>query len=66
MPAKDVFRYFGYGSNLLKERILVHNPTAKFISIGRLDVSYHNDFIILFSTNNNNDLMNKNMKNTFF
>jgi hypothetical protein len=31
--------YFGYGSNLLSERIHIQNPSAVFKTIGRLDVS---------------------------
>ena len=31
-----VFQYFSYGSNLLRERILISNPTAKFRCVGRL------------------------------
>lgn len=31
--------YFGYGSNLLAERIHIQNPTAVFKEIARLDVS---------------------------
>ncbi|XP_045771665.1 gamma-glutamylcyclotransferase-like [Maniola jurtina] len=34
---KDTFLYFAYGSNLLKKRIRINNPTAEFIGIGRLD-----------------------------
>lgn len=36
---KDTFLYFAYGSNLLKKRIHINNPSATFIGIGRLDVS---------------------------
>jgi len=32
-----VFHYFGYGSNLLHQRILLQNPTAQFVSIGKVD-----------------------------
>lgn len=35
----DSFMYFAYGSNLLKRRIHINNPTAEFVGIGRLDVS---------------------------
>ena len=31
------FLYFGYGSNLLTERIHINNPSAKFVSIASLD-----------------------------
>ncbi|XP_034836001.1 gamma-glutamylcyclotransferase-like [Maniola hyperantus] len=34
---KDTFLYFAYGSNLLKKRIRINNPTAEFIGVGRLD-----------------------------
>ncbi|XP_035448825.1 gamma-glutamylcyclotransferase [Spodoptera frugiperda] len=33
----DTFLYFAYGSNLLKRRIHINNPSAKFLGIGRLD-----------------------------
>ncbi|XP_063616507.1 gamma-glutamylcyclotransferase-like [Cydia splendana] len=36
-PVKDHFLYFAYGSNLLKKRIRINNPTAEFLGIGRLD-----------------------------
>jgi len=31
-----VFQYFSYGSNLLRERIRISNPTAKFRCVGKL------------------------------
>merc|ERR1739838_1180366 len=34
--SSDHFLYFGYGSNLLKERIHVRNPSATFVTTGRL------------------------------
>lgn len=37
---KDTFLYFAYGSNLLKKRIKINNPTAEFIGIGRLHVRF--------------------------
>lgn len=36
---QDSFLYFAYGSNLLKKRIHINNPSAEFLGIGRLDVS---------------------------
>lgn len=36
---KDTFLYYAYGSNLLKKRIRINNPSAEFLGIGRLDVS---------------------------
>lgn len=33
----DYFLYFAYGSNLLKERIHVSNPSATFVGTARLD-----------------------------
>lgn len=33
---KNTFKYFAYGSNLLRERILINNSSAKFYGIGRL------------------------------
>ncbi|XP_035826518.1 gamma-glutamylcyclotransferase isoform X2 [Aplysia californica] len=38
-----VFQYFSYGSNLLRERILIRNPTAKFKCLGKLK-NYALDF----------------------
>ncbi|XP_005101773.1 gamma-glutamylcyclotransferase [Aplysia californica] len=40
-----VFQYFSYGSNLLRERILISNPTAKFRCVGRL-----NNYALQFDT----------------
>ena len=37
--SKEYFHYFAYGSNLLKKRIHINNPSAVFLGIGRLDVS---------------------------
>lgn len=33
------FLYFAYGSNLLKKRIRINNPSAEFLGIGKLEVS---------------------------
>ncbi|KAJ0182395.1 hypothetical protein K1T71_001764 [Dendrolimus kikuchii] len=41
---KDTFLYFAYGSNLLKRRIHINNPTAEFLGIGMLD-DHQLDFI---------------------
>ncbi|XP_047531034.1 gamma-glutamylcyclotransferase-like [Vanessa atalanta] len=41
---KDTFLYFAYGSNLLKKRIRINNPTAEFIGTGKLD-NHQLDFI---------------------
>ncbi|KAM8967080.1 gamma-glutamylcyclotransferase [Pelodytes ibericus] len=35
-PGGDTFYYFAYGSNMLKERILMDNPSASFHSIALL------------------------------
>lgn len=36
------FLYFAYGYNMCEEIIHMNNPTAEFVTIGRLDVStYH-------------------------
>ncbi|KAM5146811.1 gamma-glutamylcyclotransferase [Mantella aurantiaca] len=35
-PGEETFYYFAYGSNLLKERILLDNPSASFHSIALL------------------------------
>ncbi|XP_042222221.1 gamma-glutamylcyclotransferase-like [Homarus americanus] len=36
MASRNCFLYFAYGSNLLKERIHINNPSAKMIDIGKL------------------------------
>lgn len=36
---EESFLYFAYGSNLLTERIHLHNPSAEFICVARLQVS---------------------------
>ncbi|XP_078687649.1 gamma-glutamylcyclotransferase-like [Branchiostoma floridae x Branchiostoma belcheri] len=36
MAGKGTFLYFGYGSNLLKERIQINSPTAQFKAIGKV------------------------------
>ncbi|XP_026758950.1 gamma-glutamylcyclotransferase-like [Galleria mellonella] len=41
---KDTFLYFAYGSNLLKKRIHINNPSAQFLGVGRLD-DHQLDFI---------------------
>lgn len=38
MAQHNCFLYFAYGSNLLKERIHINNPSAKMISVGKLKV----------------------------
>ncbi|XP_014366975.2 gamma-glutamylcyclotransferase [Papilio machaon] len=43
-PVRDTFLYFAYGSNLLKKRIHINNPSAIFLGIGRLD-DHQLDFI---------------------
>ncbi|XP_030025203.1 gamma-glutamylcyclotransferase isoform X2 [Manduca sexta] len=40
----DTFLYYAYGSNLLKKRIHINNPSAVFLGIGRLD-GHQLDFI---------------------
>ena len=35
---KMSFLYFAYGSNLLRERLLLQNPSAKFVAVGKLEV----------------------------
>nr|XP_053640562.1 gamma-glutamylcyclotransferase-like [Cherax quadricarinatus]XP_053640563.1 gamma-glutamylcyclotransferase-like [Cherax quadricarinatus]XP_053640564.1 gamma-glutamylcyclotransferase-like [Cherax quadricarinatus] len=49
MASQNCFLYFAYGSNLLKKRIHVNNPSAKMISVAKLK-DYRLDFI-LFSQN---------------
>lgn len=39
VPTEETFLYFAYGSNLLKKRIRINNPSAEFIGTGKLDVS---------------------------
>lgn len=36
---EDTFLYFAYGSNLMSERIHLHNPSAEFCYVARLQVS---------------------------
>ncbi|XP_047026369.1 gamma-glutamylcyclotransferase-like [Helicoverpa zea] len=36
-PIENTFLYFAYGSNLLKKRIHINNPSAKFLGIGQLN-----------------------------
>ncbi|KAJ8723249.1 hypothetical protein PYW08_003161 [Mythimna loreyi] len=43
-PNKEYFHYFAYGSNLLKKRIHINNPSAVFLGVGRLD-NYKLDFV---------------------
>ena len=38
MSQHNCFLYFAYGSNLLKERIHMNNPSAKMIAVGKLKV----------------------------
>ena len=35
------FLYFAYGSNLLKQRLQLENPSAEFVAVGELKVSEH-------------------------
>lgn len=37
---KETFLYFAYGSNLLERRIHMYNPSAIFVTNGRLDVRF--------------------------
>ena len=37
IPGVGTFLYFGYGSNLFSKRIHINNPSAKKVSIARLD-----------------------------
>ena len=32
------FLYFAYGSNLLRERLILANPSARFVAVGKLKV----------------------------
>ncbi|KAK2723744.1 gamma-glutamylcyclotransferase-like [Artemia franciscana] len=41
--SKNTFLYFAYGSNLLKERIHINNPSAKMKAVARLS-GYQLDF----------------------
>lgn len=36
---EETFLYFAYGSNLMSERIHLHNPSATFCYVARLQVS---------------------------
>lgn len=40
MAQHNCFLYFAYGSNLLKERIHINNPSAKMIGVGKLKVKF--------------------------
>ncbi len=44
------FLYFGYGSNLLRERIHIMNPSAVFKTIAKLEVSSYISVYILVRT----------------
>ncbi|KAL0901346.1 hypothetical protein ABMA27_006625 [Loxostege sticticalis] len=44
LEKKETFVYFAYGSNLLKKRIRINNPSAQFLGIGKLN-NHHLDFI---------------------
>lgn len=44
----STFQYFAYGSNMLKERIHINNPTAKVCGVGKLYVS---NFILALTLN---------------
>lgn len=37
------FYYFAYGSNMLKQRIVLNNPSAKYVGIGKLS-----DYVLKF------------------
>jgi len=37
IPGSDTFLYFGYGSNLLRERLTLKNPSAVFKTIAKLE-----------------------------
>ncbi|XP_045101680.1 gamma-glutamylcyclotransferase-like [Portunus trituberculatus] len=43
MAQHNCFLYFAYGSNLLKERIHINNPSARMIGVGKLK-DYRLDF----------------------
>ncbi|KAK7124238.1 hypothetical protein R3I94_018564 [Phoxinus phoxinus] len=43
MSFRGCFMYFGYGSNLLKERLQLKNPSAVFHSVGKIQ-DYRLDF----------------------
>ncbi|XP_075068516.1 gamma-glutamylcyclotransferase [Mixophyes fleayi] len=49
LPGSDHFYYFAYGSNLLKERLLLDNPSASFHSIAMLK-----GFKLAFGNHNGN------------
>lgn len=48
-PPKEYFLYFAYGSNLLKKRIRINNPSAEFMGIGLLDVRSESVYINLYT-----------------
>ncbi|XP_028820051.1 gamma-glutamylcyclotransferase a [Denticeps clupeoides] len=43
MTSGGSFLYFAYGSNLLRERLRLQNPSAEFVSVGRLK-----DYVLRF------------------
>ncbi|XP_071539038.1 gamma-glutamylcyclotransferase-like [Panulirus ornatus] len=43
MASRGCFLYFAYGSNLLKERIHINNPSARMVTVGKLR-DYRLDF----------------------
>eukprot|EP00079_Xenopus_tropicalis_P026506 XP_012820261.1 PREDICTED: gamma-glutamylcyclotransferase isoform X1 [Xenopus tropicalis] len=49
LPEGNSFYYFAYGSNLLKERLLLHNPSASFRCIASLK-----NFRLAFGNNEGN------------
>lgn len=38
------FMYFAYGSNLLRQRLTLKNPSAQFQAIGKLQVKLINEY----------------------
>ncbi|CAH0586882.1 unnamed protein product [Chrysodeixis includens] len=42
--SRDYFLYFAYGSNLLRRRIRINNPSAEFVGIGLLE-NHQLDFV---------------------
>ncbi len=38
MGSEETFFYFSFGSNMLKERITIHNPDATFYKVAKLKV----------------------------
>ena len=48
MDSEETFFYFSFGSNMLKERITIHNPDATFYKVAKLKVCRSQFYFTLF------------------